>query len=85
MKTIKATKTARYAQHMPYLPQVSLVAGEEYDLDDRLADRVVELDGGTFDLTETKVAPPEKKADEGKDNNPAPSQISWKAAAKDED
>lgn len=55
MKTVKATKTARYAQDKPYLPQYLLLTGVEYELPDRLADRVVEVKGGTIVVAECET------------------------------
>lgn len=62
MKKIKATKTERYAQHQPQLPQYPLVEGVEYDLPDALADRVVELGGGVPVVEQVET--PEADAEE---------------------
>lgn len=47
MKTITATRSCRYANPAgPSLPQVELVNGIEYDIeDDAFADRIIELEG----------------------------------------
>ena len=46
MLRVKATKTKRYAQANPGDPQYYLIEGNEYDLPDQLAHRIVELGGG---------------------------------------
>lgn len=46
MKKLKATKTAVYADRTPSVPHYKLVSGEEYNLPDDVAVRVVDLDGG---------------------------------------
>lgn len=48
MRRVLATRTDRYARDKAYLPQELLIKGVEYDLDDAIAARVIELEGGEY-------------------------------------
>lgn len=57
--TIEATKTQKYAQHDPSLPQVFCLAGKTYTLSARLAERIIELDGAK--RVREEVSKPDEK------------------------
>lgn len=62
MVRIKATKTERYAQQPVHLPHLALVKGQEYELNEVIAARVVELNGGEYVTDDIKT--PEDKQEQ---------------------